>query len=105
MVIEGEIKVNELLPLGSVVTLYGMNHKLMITHYCPKKTKQYIQLGEENNSTYFDYKGILWPEGNINPKMGIMFNHSSIERVDFNGYINKESIKYLNDLETNINKL
>ena len=105
MNIKGDVEVKDLLPLGSVVSLKDAPVTVMITEYFVKRQSP----NEKNiiNSDLFevrDYKGILWPEGDINPYFDITFNHEDIDTIFFTGYINEESVSFLNDIEEQFEK-
>ena len=69
------------LPIGTVVTLEGHSKKLMITGYLAFLP---------NVTDAFDYNGVLYPEGLVDPRRIIVFGHSDIERVHYTGYKTKE---------------
>lgn len=70
-----------LLPIGSVVLLKEAEKRLMI--YGIK------QFNNEDGQMY-DYIACLYPEGNIGEKYNYLFNHESIEKIDFLGYVDAE---------------
>lgn len=86
----------ELLPLGSVVLLKGGVRKLMITGI-----KAATQEDPEN---YFDYIGVLYPEGFMGDQGNFLFNHTDINDVIFCGYSNPEREEFLRFLEETYNK-
>ena len=53
-----------------------------------------LQQDEETNE-YYDYSGVLYPEGNVEQ---YMFNHDMIERVIFRGYEDAERDVFINSL-------
>lgn len=71
------MKIQGLLPIGSVVLLEGGEHRLMITGY-----GQRLQGGDE----VCDYVGCLWPEGHMRPDQNYIFNGDKITDVFFLGY-------------------
>lgn len=73
-------KIEELLPIGSVVWLRDANRPLMI--YGVKQTD--TDTGQE-----YDYIGVLYPEGNMGQKTNFLFWHADIERVEFRGFENE----------------
>lgn len=81
-----EEKLNELLPIGSVVLLKNAKKKLMITGVFP------IQTEEEE---VYDYIAVIYPEGYIGPRSNYVFNHGDIEEVLFKGYDDEERKGYL----------
>jgi hypothetical protein len=70
-----------LLPLGSVVLLKGAYKKLVV--YGRK------QVHIDTNKVY-DYLGVMFPEGYIDPDYCFLFNHEDIEVVKYVGYLNDE---------------
>ncbi|MDR0266681.1 DUF4176 domain-containing protein [Paenibacillus sp.] len=79
-----------LLPLGSVVLLKGAQKKLMI--YGRK------QIQMESNTLY-DYLGVVFPEGYIDPNYTFLFNHGDINKIEFVGFSNDEEEKFHKLLE------
>lgn len=95
---------NQLLPIGSVVTINGAEKKLMVIGITVENA--------EDGKTY-DYIGVPFPEGYINSEFMFLFLHKDIETVNYIGFVNAESqvfrteyAKLLNnikiDSETNI---
>ena len=41
---------------------------------------------DEINNTVYEYKGVLWPEGDYDRKKVLVFNHDSISDILFYGY-------------------
>ncbi|AJS59063.1 DUF4176 domain-containing protein [Paenibacillus sp. IHBB 10380] len=70
-----------LLPLGSVVLLKGAYKNLVV--YGRK------QVHIDTNKIY-DYIGVVFPEGYIDPDYSFLFNHEDIEVVKYVGYLNDE---------------
>lgn len=93
-----------LLPLGSVVSLKGADKKYMITEYYVKKSKNCVSfsLEKDDNIKYFDYMCVVWPDGDVNPTIKMFFNHSDIDTIHFSGYINDESIEFIDDIKKEI---
>ena len=63
------------LPVGSVVLLKNGKKRVMVTGFCI--------VPEEDKTKIFDYTGCLFPEGVINSKQSLMFNHDQIEKIYF----------------------
>lgn len=80
------------LPLGSIVVLKGGIQKLLVI-------SRGINVNFEGKEYFFDYGGVLYPEGLVGDQMAY-FNHDGIERVIFEGYDDDDS-KVLSD---NINR-
>ena len=81
-----EEKLNQLLPIGSVVILRNAKKRLMITGVFP------IQTEEEE---VYDYIAVIYPEGYIGPRSNYVFNHGDIEEILFKGYDDEERKGYL----------
>lgn len=77
------VNINDLLPIGTVVSLKGAEKRLMIFGI-----KQ-ISASEKENIE-FDYAGVLYPEGNLGENMTFLFNHEDIDLVHFIGYADAE---------------
>lgn len=71
------MKIEGLLPLGSVIRLASGEHRIMITGY-----GQRLQGQDE----VCDYVGCLWPEGHQSPDKCYVFNADGIADVCFLGY-------------------
>ena len=77
------------LPLGSVVLLNNGIQKVIIIGRALK-----VKRGDKE--FYFDYGGVLHPQGLINNEMAY-FNHSDIQTVYFTGY-NDEATRDLTEV-------
>lgn len=82
--------IDNLLPVGSVITLTEATKKIMIIGTGVKR---------EKDDTLYDYVGVPFPEGYIDSEILLLFMHDDIERVDFLGYINSEVQFYRNQLK------
>lgn len=81
----------EILPLGSVVTLKnGDGSEVMIV------TRAAI-IEENGSEVYFDYGSVLIPQGMVSPENVYFFNIENIENVFFKGYENEDELKFQND--------
>ena len=74
--------INQLLPIGSVITLDGAEKKLMIVG---------ITVQNEEDGKIYDYIGVPYPEGYIDSEIMFLFFHKDIKEVDFIGFVNAES--------------
>jgi len=87
-------KIKNLIPIGSIVRLSGIEKKVMITGY--------IFDGKS------DYLGVLWPIGDYSDEAKLGFNTNDVEKIFFRGYENLELEKLKNILldtdETDNNK-
>lgn len=73
---------DNLLPIGSVVRITGIEKSIMIFGYLQKSG-----IGQGN---VVDYIGVPYPEGNIGPHLQIGFQDDNITEVLFEGYRNDE---------------
>lgn len=85
------MKIQGLLPIGSVVMLEGGEHRLMITGY-----GQRLQNGNE----VCDYVGCLWPEGHLKPDQNYIFNSENIADIFFLGYQTDGQKVYVTKIES-----
>ena len=74
------------LPLGTVVLLKNGKKRLMITGFC--------LVPDDDKTKVFDYTGCLFPEGVINSKQSLMFNHDQIEKIYFVGLEDEEEKQF-----------
>lgn len=79
----------KLLPIGSVVQLYGGTKKIMIMGYCSKSS---------DNDKMFDYNGCIFPEG-VMEEIYCLFNSDQIETVYFKGLENEQSEEYMKKID------
>lgn len=85
------------LPLGSVVLLKNASKKLMITGYCSSPV--------DGKGKFYDYTGVLYPEGLLSSDKTALFNHSQIDKIFFLGFENDESKAFINSLNVVMGKL
>lgn len=71
----------DILPIGSVVKLDGINHLVMIYG------RNVVQ---STTGKQYDYVGCPYPQGFINNAYNIFFNKDAIETLVFKGYENQE---------------
>lgn len=76
-----------LLPLGTVVSLNGMEHRIMILGYARFK--------EGDTSHVYDYIGCNFPEGFVGVDKTMIFDHESITSLYYLGYNNAESAQFI----------
>lgn len=80
----------KLLPIGSIVYLQEGTAPMAII-----AVAQLVQLPDtEEQPTYFDYCGSIYPEGMAEENM-FYFNHSNISEVIFTGYESDAHNRYL----------
>lgn len=70
------------LPIGTVVRLHGFTKKIMITGF--------RMIENNNENTVWDYSGCSFPEGIVSSTEAVLFNHSEIEKIEYNGYVDEE---------------
>ena len=85
---------SKLLPLGTIVSLYQNNTKLMIVGYLQKIN------GEDK---VWDYTAVTYPRGFVSQNRMIVFDNIQIERKYLYGYNNLESIELLKELDKRVN--
>lgn len=94
------IKIKDLLPIGSIVILKDGEQPLMIYGIMQsdgegglfKKPKEY------------DYVSVPYPQGNLGPGMIYLFNHEDIQEIIFRGYEDEERDKFLDELSNHYEK-
>ncbi len=69
-------KVNNMIPIGSIVKLKGSKAKVMIISY----------LFEDNG----DYSGVFWPIGDYDKNVKLVFGTADVEKIIFRGFENEE---------------
>ena len=74
--------INQLLPVGSVITLKGATKKLLIVG---------ITVEREEDSKIYDYIAVPYPEGYIDGDTMFLFFHKDIETVNYIGFVDAES--------------
>ena len=90
-------KIEDLLPIGTVVTLYNGTKTIMIVGRCLK---------DEENKMH-DYTACFYPEGLIssNPKRPddfFHFNSIEIERICYLGMVNEEEKEFKDFLKHSV---
>ena len=78
------------LPIGTVVLLKDAKKRVMILSYLIFPT------GEAKHKEMYDYGGCAYPEGVIDSKVGIGFNHDQIEEIVHMGLADDDEFKELN---------
>lgn len=87
------------LPIGSVVMLHGGEKKVMIVSYL------IFPSGDSDTKSIYDYGGCVYPEGIIDSKVGIGFNHADIAEVLHIGYKDDEQQEMNRLLKENAEKV
>lgn len=78
------------LPLGSIVMLEGGIQEVMII-------SRGIIVRQKGETVFFDYGGVLYPEGLSGDRMGY-FNYDAIVKVIFTGYDSENSKTLANNI-------
>ena len=84
------MKIEELLPIGSVVLLNGGEKKLMICGIMQ------TEVGGSNET--YDYIGVWYPEGQFSD-VKYLFNHDDINQIFFRGYEDEERSDFIGRLQ------
>ena len=87
-------RVEELLPIGSVVLLCNSKTRLMIFGILQKLSNSPAGEGKQ-----YDYVGVPYPAGNMGQDHQYLFNHSDIEQIIFRGYEDEERQKLMTALQ------
>ena len=80
------------LPIGSVVSLYGGEKRLMILGYV-----KYLR-GDDSGKVY-DYCGCTYPEGYVGSEATAVFNHDDIEHIYALGFQDEVQFEFREKLE------
>lgn len=91
------MRIEGLLPVGSVVLLQQGKHRVMIIGYCQKLLSQPDQV--------YDYVGCLFPEGYINAEQNYLFNREQIDKVYHVGYQTDGQFAFVQKMEDAIVRL
>lgn len=103
------MKVDEFLPVGTIIKLKGTDKLAMIVSHCIIPTdKIYNKDGEvdANSVLYYEYGICDYPEGLKRTNFMYAINHDKIERIIYIGFQNAKYSEYkeqLKELETNLN--
>lgn len=91
------MKIQDLLPIGSVVLLKNGEKKLMIIGI--------MQNDKRHKKKNYDYLGELYPEGHLGEGVHqYLFNHEDIHAVIFRGYEDAERAEFLKNLSDTFEK-
>ena len=97
--------IEKFLPIGTVVQLKDGNKKVMILSYL------IFPSGSDEKKDMYDYGGCSYPEGVLDSKVGIGFNHADILKVIHKGHedddfkkLNKLLKEYSEDLKKEFKK-
>ena len=75
-----------LLPIGSVVLVGNSTKKVMIVGLCQK--------GGSNEVKLWDYAGVIYPEGYLDPNKLFLFNNDQITQIYALGYQDSEQMAF-----------
>lgn len=75
-----------LLPIGSVVLVGNSKKKVMIVGVCQK--------GGSDKEKIWDYTGVVYPEGFIDPQKMFLFNNEQITQIFALGYQDAEQLAF-----------
>lgn len=95
------------LPIGSVVTLKGARHELMIYGRRQRALHPAPDAGANDDQEEWNYIACPWPEGNVGPDTTVLFDADRIETVWFVGYQNPDEFRFrrrLGPLVVNVHK-
>lgn len=84
-----------LLPIGSVVLVGDSTKKVMVIGVCQKSSDGRI----------FDYSGVVYPEGFLDPQKMFLFNNEQITQVYALGYQDAEQLAFKEKVDVAIVKL
>lgn len=85
------MKIDNILPIGTVVKLKGINTKIIICGYCSES---------ENESNYvWDYSGFGFPLGYTKPDMIVSFDSDQIETIITYGFQDEEQLSYIEEFK------
>lgn len=91
------MKIEGLLPVGSVVLLKGGQHRAMIIGYCQRSV--------ENPGEIYDYVACLFPEGYISAEKNYLFNRDQIDKIYHVGYQTDGQFAFAEKIEAAIENL
>ncbi|MDO4548981.1 MAG: DUF4176 domain-containing protein [Clostridia bacterium] len=86
-----------LLPIGSVVLLKDSVNKLMIAGV--------YQFQQTDTSKLWQYVGVLYPQGFLDPDSMYLFNADQIDRVYMLGYQDEEHFAFIDEVTRAIEEL
>ncbi len=80
----------DLLPLGSVVLPNTEEKRLMIIGYYPLV---------DGTNVFKDYRGVIYPQGDLGPESRFAFDHEDITEVFFRGYKNSDWEEFVGKMQ------
>lgn len=92
------MRIDGLLPVGSVVLLKNSTKRVMIIGVCQAART-------ENGQVVYDYSGCLYPEGYLGADKNFLFNHDQIDKLYFIGYQDDEQLSFKEKADKLINDI
>ena len=90
------MKLEGLLPIGSVVLLEKSTKRMMVIGYLQQQA---------DTQQIWDYVGLPYPEGYMGSERTYLFNHGQIERLFSMGYQDEEQFSFSAHLEKAVDEL
>ena len=84
------MKIENILPIGTVIQLKEIDVRIMICGYCSEQA--------EYPNYVWDYAGFLFPIGYTSKKMIVSFDAEQIQQIITYGFQDEEQIKYMEEL-------
>lgn len=91
------MKIEGLLPVGTVVMLKEGTHRVMIIGYCQRLVDEPEKL--------FDYVGCLFPEGYLSAEKNYLFNRDQIDQIHHVGCVSEGQMAFVEKMEAAIDQL
>ena len=89
LIIESNTPIDELLPIGSIVTLPDINYRMMIIGI--------KQLSIDNHE--YDYIGVPYPSGLMGADSTLLFNNDEIMEINNIGFQDSERFEFIDQLK------
>lgn len=91
------MKIEGILPIGSVVLLKEGSHRVMIIGYCQK------MIGHDEK--LYDYVACLYPEGFMSADQNLLFNQDQVDIVYNVGYQTDGQFAFARKVEDTLQRL
>lgn len=78
---------NNYLPVGTIVLLKDAKKRILIVGYLPQ---------ENGSDKTYDYSGVPFPDGLIDSRKILLFDHTQIDKICHNSIIDKEVMEMIN---------
>ncbi len=79
-----------ILPIGTIVTLKNATKRILVIGYYPQ---------EVGSDTVYDYSGVPFPEGLVDSKKILLFNHKQINEINHFSINDEETKKFFEEIE------